>query len=889
MIKPPWGKFDAVAGTHHHLAHHCADVAACFRRIVELPAFRERLFSAAKCQLTELQLDRLSALIFLHDAGKLHPGFQARGWPDEGWGVKPHGHVREGLELFLASSAGECLAIAKMLHVETLCTWGVSSSLLCSVISHHGRPATGRSFGSFNVRDAKQSWRASGPHDPYIAAQELGAVMRKWFPAAFDIGAPPLPFENAMFEHLVCGLTTLADWLGSSVQWFPHVAELDEKYIEMAQWKAEEACASVGLDASRQREARFSDITFSELTGFSEPNPQQTLVGQIDLDARIVILEAETGSGKTEAALWHYMRLFEDGHVDGLYFAVPTRAAAVQLHCRIVKAAKRVFGEATPEPVLAVPGYIRAGEIEGKALPHWQVLWDDAMSGHPKKQNVRWAAEHSKRYLAAQIAVGTVDQAMMGALTVKHAHLRAASLSRSLLIIDEVHASDAYMTSVQKALLDSHVAVGGYAMLMSATLGSVARANWLGHTAPDFEAACGVPYPAVWTSKTDTPQSPDKLSENPKHVGMETLPTMAAEATAERALVYARKGARVLVIRNTVDRAIETLKAVEAAAQPDDHRLLLRIGDVPTLHHSRFAPTDRKLLDQAVEVALCTSKERVPAGRIVIGTQTLEQSLDIDADILLTDLCPIDVLLQRIGRLHRHKLARPSGFEIPSCLVMVPEGGLAKLLKPDFENGLGAWRTSNGVQGVYRDLSVLELTRRLVECHPVWTIPEMNRHLVESALHPERIEALHEEVGRAWADFRSDVVGSELGDRLAASGVLIDRTKPFEKCSFPEGAEEKIRTRLGDDNIRISFAEPYPVGPFGGPVAEIVLPGRWCRELSVEDSPLEHSKNDDAAVFSVGGTVFRYDRHGLSRQGDKHDGAQSADGAVDQVRDARRP
>ncbi|MEO0810948.1 MAG: CRISPR-associated helicase Cas3', partial [Pseudomonadota bacterium] len=433
------------------------------------------------------------------------------------------------------------------------------------------------------------------------------------------------------------------------------------------------------------RLAISAPITFSALTGFESPNPQQELVGHVDLDAQIIVLEAETGSGKTEAALWHYMRLFENGHVDGLYFAVPTRAAAVQLHGRVVKAAGRIFGAASPHPVLAVLGYLKAGEVEGTALPHWRVLWDDTENTKNENLAGRWAAEHSKRFLAAQIAVGTVDQAMMGALTVKHAHLRASSLSRSLLVIDEVHASDAYMTLIQKRMLDSHVATGGYAMLMSATLGSSARASWLGHALPEHEVAVNLPYPAIWTSKEQEPRTPEKRkleekSASTKQVHLEALDTMSPEAAVGRSLKAARLHARVLVIRNTVDSAIETLKALEACIGAGDAEFLFTVNGIVTLHHSRFAPPDRKCLDAAVETALCTSKNRKPQGYIVIGTQTLEQSLDIDADLLITDLCPADVLLQRIGRLHRHKLKRPSGFHEPRCIVMTPESSLAPLL-----------------------------------------------------------------------------------------------------------------------------------------------------------------------------------------------------------------
>ena len=126
------------------------------------------------------------------------------------------------------------------------------------------------------------------------------------------------------------------------------------------------------------------------------------------------------------------------------------------------------------------------------------VWWDDHQNdGH------RWAAESAKQYLAAQIAVGTVDQAMMAALKVRHSHMRASCLSRNLLVVDEVHASDPYMRRILKALLDAHLDAGGHALLMSATLGSVARRQWLSaarltpNDAPPLEEAIASAYPAV--------------------------------------------------------------------------------------------------------------------------------------------------------------------------------------------------------------------------------------------------------------------------------------------------------------------------------------------------------------------------------------------------------
>lgn len=188
------------------------------------------------------------------------------------------------------------------------------------------------------------------------------------------------------------------------------------------------------------------------------------------------------------------MHLLAAGAVSGMYFAVPTRAAARQPHGRIDAALRRAYGPDAPEAVLAIPGMIRAGAAAGRALPDWQVLWDD----RPAPAPARWAAEHATRFLSATVAVGTVDQAMLAALQVKHAHLRGSALSRSLLVIDEVHASDAYMTAVIERLLRGHLDAGGHALLMSATLGARARARWLDEPQlPALEDAKCAPYPAV--------------------------------------------------------------------------------------------------------------------------------------------------------------------------------------------------------------------------------------------------------------------------------------------------------------------------------------------------------------------------------------------------------
>ena len=336
---------------------------------------------------------------------------------------------------------------------------------------------------------------------------------------------------------------------------------------------------------------------------------------------------------------------------------------------------------------------------------------------------------------------------------------------------------------------------------------------------------------------------------------------------AAAALDKARKGAKVLVIRNTVTSAQAVFTSLlEQGGGP----LVLRAGEDggPALHHSRFAAEDRALLDDSVEREL--GKGRTRGGRVVIGTQTLEQSLDIDADALLSDLCPVDVLLQRIGRLHRHpETGRPEDFSVPRCVVLAPENGAAGL-----EEGLGGGLLRHGLgvsedgRGIYRDLLGIEQTRRMIRDHPVWTIPDMNRVLVERATHPRSLQELAEALGSSWMVHEQHTFGFAAAERQRAQDHALDRSEPFKEIQFPD-LDEKVRTRLGEDGPRIVLKEPVR-GPFGVPVQTFNLPrhlfgggaGALPSKEEIDDSRIEVSSSQ-ALILHVGAHRFAYDRKGI--------------------------
>ena len=879
-----WGKSDRQDHQRIHLLeHHLADVAACFEALLKQPTIRKRLARAGGLSdLDETTAARLCVLVALHDIGKVNIGFQTQIWRTED--LPPNrrrppriGHVSDLVPILEEKDTETADWFFDALGVPEIMGWdnddGVTASgLLFAALSHHGSP-----LNRSDKREANPvAWRPFGGLNPRQCVKRIVRLVREWFPAAYAPAGAPLPSAPA-FQHMFLGLCTLADWLGSDERFFEFCDRSRDDYIVLARERARRAVSAIGLDLEAQRRALPKLPAFAVLFDIDGlPNTMQQAVADLPLDEPLVVIESETGSGKTEAALWRFALMYEAGLVDGLYFALPTRSAATQIHGRVTRCIDAMFPDGyTPEPVLAVPGYLRAGGATGKRLPHYEVWWDDQHNAADPLIRRRWAAESAKRYLAAQVAVGTIDQAMMAALMVRHAHMRAACLARNLLVIDEVHASDPYMRVILERLLDAHIGAGGYACLMSATLGSVVRQRL---SSPNrFAAGDNISlndamtahYPAITTrgAKREKVVAVGESGRS-KTLKVGTLALMEEfAAVANRAMQAARAGAKVLIIRNTVAYAVQTQQALEERAAPAEQRLLFAVDGVLTLHHGRFAPADRRRLDAAVEEQI--GKERGLGGRIIVGTQTLEQSLDIDADLLITDLCPMDVLLQRIGRLHRHQRAdRPEHYRSPTCLVLTPADA-------DLSPWLSRRQDTNGLgpQGfVYEDLRILEATNRLIAQyaanHTPWIIPRMNRELVERSTHPQALKTITEEMGEAWRQHSIEIEGALIADNLTARQVIIRRDSSFyvdnRDVIFPD-VETRIRTRLGNEGVEISL-EPEAPSPFAADcaISRIVIPGHMARGLTGEE-PVPWTGGDGAFEFSLGDRHFRYDRLGLRR------------------------
>ena len=605
-------------------------------------------------------------VILLHDLGKATPAFQKK-W--EGG----HAGLRElGFDLTAPPNARDHGTIGVFLVHGALRELGVDDALAGrlarAVAAHHG------SFPS----DADVGWRVAvrevGRAPAWRAAR--GALV-DLLSALTKIRERPLPDAaasegNWAFFSALAGLTSVADWVGSMAEVFVYEAPSDiEAYAHRSRERARMSLERVGFRAP----LRTKPLSFSSLFGFP-PRPLQeameSLVATTPPPLAIVV-EAPMGEGKTEAALFVAHALAAAGVHDGVYIGLPTQATANQMFERLA-----AFLERT-RPDQRTNLQLLHGEavFQTRVRQLLQAVYSPMPHGSEAATSGGLVSEHwflsKKRALLAPFGAGTVDQALLAVLHTRHAFVRQLGLAGKTVVFDEVHAYDAYTSTILDRLLAWLGTLGASVVILSATLPSTRRRALLeayagraldfGHTPayPRVSAITRDARPVVATS-----------------IGTERASTIVSltwlpdDPAPLRALVVEQLqvGGALGILCNTVRRAQETyagLRALrDAGALPRDTVLLLL--------HARFPSEDRQRLEQRLIASIGKGAAR-PSRMIVVGTQVLEQSLDIDFDRLVTDLAPVDLVLQRAGRLHRHSIAaRPRGAEKPALTIIAPEG-----------------------------------------------------------------------------------------------------------------------------------------------------------------------------------------------------------------------
>lgn len=763
-----WGKArprDEGAAAWHPLAYHSLDVAAAMVAMLEArPAWLKAVATRGQLTLDEARL-RLILAAALHDLGKFADNFQqkvpdlrARLRGDFPSVSSRRGHGDIGGELWREWSR----------KPHAIGPW------VMAALAHHGAPV--------EVIDSYADAASGGCVTDAFAYGE----------AVLDLIGRPKDERARGGEWLVAGLVVLADWIGSNQSWFPYTepALSFSDYWDRTRVQAERAVTDARLEEALA--ATAFDLK-ALLGGDAIASPLQDWAERQSPTSgpQLYIVEDLTGAGKSEAALILAHRLMRAGAAEGLYWALPTMATANGLYGRLECSYRALFTAGGPEPSLVLAhgardlhdGFQASIGTERDAV--YDRYPDKAQDISAEAACAAFVAEDRKKTFLAQVGVGTIDQALLSVLPVRHQSLRLAALCRRVLVIDEAHAYDPYMTLAMERLLSFHTAHGGSAIVLSATLTQAQRGKLAATYRPGAaEELTSDAFPLVThvTAETvaETRQAPARGTRRDLPVRRFETPEAVMAALLDRAA----SGACGVYVRNTVKDAVTAFEQLSAAAPAG-----VEVG----LFHARYAIGDRKAheLDALTRFGKASTPEQ-RRGRILVATQVVEQSLDLDFDYMATDLCPMDLIIQRAGRLHRH--SHRSARASPELWVVGPDA---------LETAGTDWyaRPFPNAQYVYPDAGQLWRTLKVLTDKGGLRLSSGSpRDLIEPVFrddamaHPPALDA---------ASAKAD---AERQSKRAVAHLNVLKVRDFSRQGGAWDSEIRTPTRLGEETVTLRLA-----------------------------------------------------------------------------------
>lgn len=630
-----WAKTSSAGKPGISVYDHMMNVGCVARCIAEAsPEILERF---------NLQSSSVGALAALHDIGKISPGFQRKceAWLEENGLAKTarnccwdtamesdHGKVSHAaIQDFLIQQDVEG-RIAKYLAAII---GGHHGKLKCRPNDRGIRPPNGIGLITDNVSNI--DWNEE--------RMRCGRRIWGYFNAGNRIES--LTGDSPTLWWLA-GLTSVADWIGSDERFFP--PERRTGNIDVT------SLAQNALDTIGFRKAEFvRDLSFHDLFHDAEkpetrwfPNEMQEKTVATVQGPGVYVIEAPMGMGKTEAALWAAYQLLVAGKATGIYFALPTQATSNRMHLRMSEFVRRISRTSNTSRLIHGNSWLM--DQTAGLLP---VATSRDSASEDARTGRDWF-ESAKRALIAPFGVGTIDQALLGVVAAKHFFVRHFALAGKVVILDEVHSYDLYTGTLIDKLITTLEGLGCTVIVLSATL----TGKRLGQITalPDNGAdGAALPYPLITGRNEGHPLEP--VATTPPASRNVKVDFIAEENAAEEAIELAKNGGAVIWICNTVD-----------AAQKQYRRFMKLAGkEFPIgLLHSRFPYWRReKLENEWMERFGKDGQTR--CGSILVSTQVVEQSVDLDADLMITELAPTDMLLQRLGRLWRHEREkRPVGI-----------------------------------------------------------------------------------------------------------------------------------------------------------------------------------------------------------------------------------
>ncbi|EDX3113893.1 CRISPR-associated helicase Cas3' [Salmonella enterica subsp. enterica serovar Mississippi] len=829
-----WGKTSKsptnITSSYHLLAYHCLDVAACGYNII-----KENIFSSKntldECNIKETDAENwIIWFLASHDIGKFARGFQKYAeFPDSPL-VPPVSGIsalerHDSLGFYLWGkllegwSSGSNEIIAGIEPENRARFESALNSWMLISTGHHGIPPdTMKNISSLAFTD-----------EDIVAATHYLEALSELFPFTLPQEWKTKAGRKCLKQHswFFAGLVTLADWMGSDETQFPMLSEPMslKEYWPLACEKAQQAILRMPplSQHSHYQDHRALFPFIQTLT------PLQQRASELDISApgaQLVVLEDVTGAGKTEAALILTHRLMSANKGHGLYVGLPTMATANAMYQRLASAYHALFtDESRPSLILAHGGREMSDSFRQSIWQPTENIAEDYArdDGNATTECHTWFADSRKKALLAEVGVGTLDQLLMAVMPFRHQSLRLLGMRDKILLLDEVHAYDGYMVKLLEGLLRFHAAQGGSAIILSATLPAALREKLLNafSDGAGFMSAGGsdnAGYP--WLSHLTS----SGLLEQPLATRPEVQRTVAVNWIQQRQealdIIYrvVSAGQCVCWIRNTVDDALDT------------YQQLLHEGIVPEqdllLFHSRFAFIDRIAIENKT---LNWFGNNAPVserrGKVLIATQVVEQSLDLDFDWMITDLAPIDLLIQRAGRLQRH--IRDAHGQRKSTLPDERQPPVLHILSPHWqEQAEEGWlgQELKGTGFVYADHACLWRTQALLRQYGEIRMPDNARTLVDGVYEqkitaPEGLQTL------------SDIAfGKVLSQRSVAAQNLLRHDLGYDReaSDFLWDKDREFSTRLGEESVDIYLAWQDEEGELHPVVAQ----GDFCWEMS---------------------------------------------------------
>jgi CRISPR-associated endonuclease/helicase Cas3 len=775
-----WAKSGEASG--HSLLAHCLDVAAVAECILEIEPESTRRWASEQLGLPVEQVTRwVAALAGLHDFGKAIPGFQAK-WPegkaaDEAAGLTFNLSACRADRHDLATAA----LLGSSLHRMEIAEVNWLRHIVQAVSAHHGYP-----FSSAEVNGSKPK---NEPKEWLEARQTLLTV---YWQAFAPHGKPAKEKLSLPVVNWLAGLTSAADWIASNPEWFPlgtrGMDALSDCYAN-ARCLAETALNAIGWKSCGPLAAQLPemdmDALISRIAGRKglAARPLQAAGNRLLQNIQgpaLLLVEAPMGEGKTELAFLAHLRMqVVNGH-RGLYVALPTQATSNAMFERT----SRFLGNFAPDPLDVQ--LIHGGAMMREDVPCFRGIGDSELENAMASA---WFSQR-RRPLLSPYGVGTVDQALLAVLNVKHHFVRLWGLSNRVVVLDEVHAYDTYTSGLIAMLLRWLKALGCSVVLMSATLPRARRDELLKTWSVAEEGVPGLPYPRLALAD-DRGVRGERFAARPMpDVHLAGLDESLA-SIADKAMELLAGGGCGALIVNTVDRAQKLFCLLRERLGEDVDLLLF---------HARFPADERAEHERRTRDAFGAGGAR-PACALLVATQVVEQSLDLDFDFMLSDLAPIDLLLQRAGRLHRHERKRPA-MHGRACLYVA---GLQTGRLPELKET--AW-------GFVYDAYILGRTWALLCRESVLHLPDDIDRLVQTVydvdapLPDELDETAFQFIEiKSYGEYRSKVKK----ERLEAANIAIDLgAEPQDAyAGKPRGHEEgeglglENRTRLGRESITL--------------------------------------------------------------------------------------